>query len=69
MASKTGHDVVITLTIELIGVGLMAAIADTGETMGKFMVSLMAGFFIIWFLFNYPYFNSILSKAAKYEAS
>lgn len=65
-----GHDIVVTMTIELIGVGLMAAIADSGSpAVGRLMVGLMAGFFIMWFLANSSYFNSILGKASKYETA
>lgn len=63
-----GHDIVMTLTIELIGVGVMAAIADAGSpAVGRMMVALMAGFFLIWFLNNASYFSSIVGKAAKYQ--
>lgn len=69
-AFKTGHGIVMSLTIELIGIGIMAAIADsTSPAIGRMMVALMAGWFLIWFLTNSSYFNSIVGKASKYESA
>ena len=61
-----GHSIVMTMAIELIGIGLMAALAETGPNAGRAMVALMAGFMLIWFLTNVEYFSSIIGKMRKY---
>lgn len=58
----TGHATVVTLTIELVGIGLMAALAETGPKMGRLMVSLMAGFMVLWLLINANYFAGFIGK-------
>ena len=65
--SNVGHATVVTLTIEVIGVGLMAAIAETSPRMGKLMVTIMGGFMVMWFLINSTYFASIIGKAGAYS--
>lgn len=68
--ASPGHNIVMTMTIELVGVGLMAAIADSSSpAVGRIMVGLMAAFFLLWFLANSSYFNSIVGKASKYETA
>lgn len=63
----TVHATVITLTIELIGVGLMAALAETGPKMGRAMVTLMGGFMLMWFIVNAGFFASIVNAMRKYS--
>jgi hypothetical protein len=60
------HATVVTLTIEIIGVGLMAVLAETSPKMGKLMVTIMGGFMLMWFMVNASYFASIIGKAGKY---
>jgi hypothetical protein len=65
MASPNpGHATVVTLTLEIVGVGIMAAIAETGPKAGKLMVTLMGGFMLMWFLINANYFASIIGKTS-----
>lgn len=61
-AGATGHSIVVETVIELIGISLMAIIADTSKAAGKLMVLLMLGFAVMWFLVNVRYFASIIGK-------
>jgi hypothetical protein len=51
-APNTGHDVVVTLTVELIGVGLLAIIAGMSDGLGRIIVALMGGFLLIALITN-----------------
>jgi hypothetical protein len=61
-APATAHGVVVELIIELVGVGLMGIFAGMGEGIGRLMLTLMVGFFIIWFLLNASEFAAIVKK-------
>lgn len=65
-ARGSGHATIVTLSIEIIGVGLMAALAESGPKMGRAMVALMGGFVLMWFIVNASFFSSIVSKMGNY---
>lgn len=55
MAAKTsqpGNDIVITTTVELIGVALLSLLAGANNNLGSVIVIIMAGFLIGWLLMN-----------------
>ena len=64
--ATSNHATVVTLTIEIIGISVMAIIAETGPKMGRAMVTLMGGIMLMWFIMNANYFASIIGKAGKY---
>lgn len=49
---NTGHDVVVTVTVELVGVALLAILAGMSDGLGKVIVALMAGFFFVFIITN-----------------
>lgn len=60
--TNTPHSIVAQLAVELIGVGVMSIAASFGEGIGKVMLTIMIGFFILWLLTNVNMFQSIVSK-------
>jgi hypothetical protein len=57
---QTGHDIVITTTVELVGVALMAILAGTSDGMGRIMVALMGGFMLVWLMTNTAFLKGII---------
>lgn len=49
-ANTSAHQVIITAMAELIGVSVIAIIADTSESMGKAMVALMLAFLLLFLI-------------------
>jgi hypothetical protein len=64
MAAKRqpGSDIVVTTTVELIGVGLLALLAEI-KPLGNIVVIVMVGFVIGWLLINTPKLQGWLKKA------
>jgi hypothetical protein len=60
---QPGTDIVTTLTVELIGVGLLTLLAGASPQLGKVIVIVMVGFLIGWFLINTPQLQGWLKKA------
>jgi uncharacterized membrane protein len=50
--TQTGNDVVITTTVELIGVALLSLLAGANNNLGSVIVIVMVGFLIGWLLMN-----------------
>lgn len=50
--SQTGHDVVTTTAVQLIGVAVFTALAGVSDDMGSVMVVLMWGIFLGWLLLH-----------------
>lgn len=48
MATQAGYDIVVTTAVELIGVGLLALLAETSDQVGNLIVIFMVGILIIW---------------------
>lgn len=49
---QTGHDIVTTTAIELIGVALFGILAGISDDMGSVMVVIMWGILLGWLLLN-----------------
>jgi hypothetical protein len=62
-STPSAHSIVVQTAIEVIGVGLMAIFADMSDNVGRLMLVLMVGFFLIWFFMNLSFWQSIVSKA------
>jgi hypothetical protein len=58
---NSSHDVIVTTTVELIGVTLMAVIAGMSNSAGKVMVAIMVGFLFLWLITNTQFLNAIVS--------
>jgi hypothetical protein len=56
------HSLLITTLAELVGVSILAILADTSDTVGKVAVALMAGWLLIFLMTNAPFINSLTSK-------
>ena len=50
--TQPGNDVVITTTVELIGVALLSLLAGANNNLGSVIVIIMVGFVIGWLLMN-----------------
>jgi hypothetical protein len=61
--AQSGNDIVVTTTIELIGVALLSLLAGADNNLGSVIVIIMAGFLIGWLLMNTAKLQSIVSKA------
>lgn len=48
--SHSAHDVVARLSFELVGVALLAIIADSNETLGSIILILMVAFLVYWLI-------------------
>lgn len=48
--SESGHTIVVKLAFELIGVGLLAVVADMNKTLGNVIVVLMISFLFFWLM-------------------
>jgi hypothetical protein len=62
-AQAPGRDVVTTLTVEFIGVGLVTLLAGTSKQMGKITVVIMSGFLLGWLLINAKTLEGWVKKA------
>ena len=65
-AKKTdqpGNDVVVTATVELLGVGLLTLLAGVNKGLGNVVVIVMVGFLIGWLLINTTELQGWLKKA------
>ena len=60
---QPGSDIVTLLTVQLIGVGALALLADTSPQMGKIVMIVMVGFLLGWLLINYSQLQGWLKKA------
>jgi uncharacterized membrane protein len=60
---QSGNDVVVTTTVELIGVALLSLLAGANDNLGSVIVIIMVGFLIGWLLMNTAKLQSIVGKA------
>lgn len=51
-SSQTGHDLITTTFVELVGISLFAILAGMSDDVGKIMLILMWGFFLGWCLLH-----------------
>lgn len=56
------HDAFVTVLTELIGISVLAIIADTSDTAGSIAVALMAGWLLIFLISNTQFLSSVTSK-------
>jgi hypothetical protein len=58
---KVSHNIVAISAFELIGVALLAILADTNKTVGNIVVLFMFSFLFIWFmLFGSKFLSNVL---------
>lgn len=60
---QTGNDIVVTTTVELIGVALLSLLAGANNNLGSVIVIIMVGFLIGWMLINTSKLQSLVAKA------
>jgi hypothetical protein len=61
-AAQPGHDIVVTVAVELIGVSLMTLLAGTSDQMGSIVIIVMVGFALAWTLANTGFLEKYLGK-------
>jgi hypothetical protein len=62
-SAQPGHSIIVELTVELIGVGLVTLLAGSNPQMGKVCVIVMSGFLLGWLLANTTTLQGWLKKA------
>lgn len=60
---QPGADIIVTLTVELIGVGLLTLLAGVNKGMGSVVVVVMVGFLFVWLLINATNLQKWIGKA------
>jgi hypothetical protein len=60
--TQPGHDIVVTSAFSLIGVALLALLANAGPKVGKIVIILMVGFAIGWAMLNSGWMQKVLGK-------
>lgn len=63
VTKPAGSDIVVTLTVELIGVGIMALLAGVNKGLGSVVVVVMVGFLFVWVLLNTTDLQKWIGKA------
>lgn len=61
--TQTGHSIVVTTTVELIGVAAFTALAGMDDDLGKVLVVIMWGVTLGWLLLNITTFTGWINKA------
>lgn len=62
-AKQPGNDIIVTLTVELLGVGLLTLLAGVNKQLGSIVVIVMVGFLLGWLLINSTQLQGWLKKA------
>jgi hypothetical protein len=61
-----GHNILAVAVFELVGVGLLAVVADTSEQIGNLIVVLMVAFLFFWLITNgSKFFAPIIGNVGK----
>lgn len=60
---QPGSDIVVTMTVELLGVGLLTLLAGVNPQLGKIVVIVMVGFLLGWLLINSQQLQGWIGKA------
>lgn len=60
---QTGNDIVVTMTVELLGVGLLTILAGANKQLGGVIVIVMVGFLLGWLLINTDQLKGWIAKA------
>jgi hypothetical protein len=61
--SQPGSDIVVTLTVELIGVGILTLLAGVNKGLGSVVIVIMVGFLFVWLLVNTTELQKWIGKA------
>jgi len=61
-ARQPGNDIVVTATVELLGVGLLALLAGVNRPLGNIVVIIMVGFLLGWLLIHTSQLQGWLKK-------
>jgi len=61
--AQQGNDVIVTLTVELIGVSLLTLLAGVNKQLGNVVVIVMVGFLLAWLLINTQKLQGWIAKA------
>ena len=59
---QPGHDVFVTILGEVIGVSILAIVADTNDEMGKVAVALMSGWLLIFLMTHDMFLKGLVNK-------
>lgn len=62
-AKQPGADIVVTLTVELLGVGLLTLLAGVNKQLGSIVVLVMVGFLLGWLFINATELQKWIGKA------
>jgi hypothetical protein len=63
VTKQPGADIVTTMTVELLGVGLLTLLAGVSKQLGSVVVLVMVGFLIGWLLINATELQKWIGKA------
>lgn len=61
--AQAGNDIVVTATVELLGVGLLTLLAGANRQLGSIVVIIMVGFLLGWLLINTSQLQKWIGKA------
>jgi hypothetical protein len=56
------HDIFVTILAEVIGVSILAIVADTSNSLGKLAVALMAGWLLLFLISNATDLSNLAGK-------
>jgi len=59
---QNGHDVFVSLLGEIIGIAILAVVADFNETIGKVAVALMVGWLLVFLITNDTFLATLEKK-------
>lgn len=62
-SAQPGNDIIVTLTVELLGVGLLTILAGANKQLGGVIVIIMVGFLLGWLLINSQQLQGWIAKA------
>lgn len=62
-SQSPGSDIVVTLTVELIGVGILTLLAGVNKGLGSVVIVVMVGFMFVWLLINTKELQKWIGKA------
>lgn len=61
-ARQPGNDIVVTATVELLGIGLLTLLAGVNRPLGNIVVIIMVGFLLGWLLIHTSQLQGWLKK-------
>lgn len=60
--AQSSHNIYVGLIGELAGVAVLAILADMNDDLGKLLVALMAGWFLIFLMINASWLSTVTKK-------